>query len=217
MKHMTLATMFGVAAALAAPAAARHKVATYTGVVATGSDVAGLFGAAGRDLAGLSFVTVYTYDTTRGRRIVTPANDSIDGGTAENGTATEPFTAATLTIDGVTRALNLDFYGIALVQPTVVEHEVIGDYYEDDLTYNYLLTSVPSLDVNVPTTAGSGGGTFRFGHGGASETIDASGTFATQTLTISGSVPEPATWAMLVTGFAAVGSAARRRRVAASG
>ena len=217
MKRMTLTMILGAAAAIAAPAAARHKVATYTGVIAAGTDVAGLFAAAGSDLTGLPFVTVYTYDTALGRRITTPVNDSIDGGTAQNGNAAEPFSAATLTIGSVTRALPLDFYGIAVVQPGLVEHEVIGDYDQDDLTYNYLFTPVASLDVNVPPTTGTGGGTFRFGHGGAVETIDASGSFDTRTLTITGSIPEPAAWAMMVTGFGLVGGAARRRTFATAG
>lgn len=216
IRRLALGAAF-VAAAIAAPAAALHKVATYTGVITSGSDSAGLFGAAGSDLAGVAFTTVYTYDTKLGTRHKgLPVYDQIDGGTAT--LKTNPLTSATLTIAGVTRAAALDFYGIVALAPAthLSEHEVVGDYYYHEQMYNFIYPPVvPSLDANVPTTAGSGGGLFTIGFGGMvngkPDTLEASGMFDTRSVTITGSVPEPASWALLLAGFAAVGGTMRRR------
>ena len=60
-------------------------------------------------------------------------------------------------------------------------------------------------------------GAFRFGAlpGGLSYTSE-SGTFLTGLGgVVGGGVPEPATWAMMITGFGLIGMAMRRRRVLA--
>jgi hypothetical protein len=61
----------------------------------------------------------------------------------------------------------------------------------------------PSLGANLSVTAR----TLR----PATDQVDASGVLP---LILRSAVPEPATWAMMVIGFGAVGSAIRRRRVA---
>lgn len=198
------------ALAAASPALASPKAATYTGFISSGTDVDGLFGAAGTDLTGLGFSVVYRYDTEVGRRLTNlPSYDSLDGPAGSLG---NPMSEVVLTIGGVSKQISFDFYGFAATYPaqSLVEHEVIGDYDQYNLMYNFLYTSVASLDVNVPLQSGSGGGLFRIGHGsGGAETIEASGVFDTRTLVITGDVPEPISWSLMIAGFGLVGTAMR--------
>ncbi|QYE34879.1 hypothetical protein KZX46_19455 [Polymorphobacter sp. PAMC 29334] len=66
MRNIIIAAITLAGLIVAAPAAAVIEVATYIGTASTGSDVKGLFGSAAGNLAGVSYVATFTYDTSLG-------------------------------------------------------------------------------------------------------------------------------------------------------
>jgi hypothetical protein len=88
----------------------------------------------------------------------------------------------------------------------------IGFFYDRDavVSYDFLF---PHVSSNFALTIRAGGAGWQ---GGTDESwgID---NFALSAITgVGGGVPEPATWAMMISGFGLVGAAARRRRIAAA-
>jgi hypothetical protein len=100
---------------VSAPSVASIYVATYTGLLNSGIDASGVFGAAGTNLAGLMYSTSFTYDTTLGARNSCCGSDHIDGG-AELGTAS-PIVSASITINGVTYQFTPFTRGQATTRP----------------------------------------------------------------------------------------------------
>jgi hypothetical protein len=80
------------------PASAAIVEVTYSGIIRSGSDMTGIFGAPGADLSGDPYSTVYLFDTTLGTTTTNAAEIAIFGG-AVFGTAS-PSLGAVLTING---------------------------------------------------------------------------------------------------------------------
>jgi PEP-CTERM motif len=219
------------------PASAELVDVTYWGTVHDGYDQTGVFGPAGADLTGDSYVAHYVFDTTLG---YTQSGPDYVGGPIRNyaiggsyyGNAS-PGVSASVTINGHSADIGTPNYSA----------EIYGDDFQQAAyatrvtDYGTLITSnqvwsnmlgypwpyIPS-SITGPFTynaAGnlSGDGQFYFttqempsGH----EDVYAYGSVSLTRLTIGpvesvGSVPEPSTWAMMLLGFAGLGFAGYRR------
>ena len=115
-----------------------------------------------------------------------------------------------IAVDFGARSLMIDFSTV-LDNPTWA-----GSAYNGLLFQGMGAAKIVGATVTSTTMAGFddsrlyfSGGDFGLDWQGLSYTT---GTNITVDLTLAGGVPEPATWAMLLVGFAAVGAAARRRQ-----
>jgi hypothetical protein len=112
IKHFTamavaVGTLFGASAA-----SATVGVATLTGTLGYNGDNAaatGLFGPA----AGQGFTAVFTFDTALGHHALDPGLSEVNYGGMITGPYDSPILAASLTINGVTRAFTSEQYGNA--------------------------------------------------------------------------------------------------------
>jgi len=99
------------------------------------------------------------------------------------------------------------------------EHLIFFD--KDGLTLSdvvvaptYGAMTYPGIYVNYGVTSANGIGGFTFtGGAGGNVSID---NMSAITAVISGSVPEPQTWALMIMGFAGLGAVLRQRRLAAA-
>jgi hypothetical protein len=230
---MNRVSKFAAAAAVAAlmaassPASATILTATFTGFIASGHDQTGLFGNAGQNLAGLAYVTQYTFDTTAGLYDNSYANgEAIEGGAFYG--ASSPVTA-TMTVNGVTLSQTgpyksyvfreTDVPAISYLAGTLIDTP--SAFADEDIS-NYAFVDLAALSSTLATTATLIQGDFSFNSFDRTtntETFDTFGQFSSQgTITISdGStpgVPEPATWGLMIMGFGGAGAALRRRRMA---
>ncbi len=224
--------------ALAAPlpAAATIVRVTYTGIVAGGVDVTGVFGAAESDLAGARYRAVTVFDTSRGERSVTSLSESVIGGT-RLGTQ-GPALSSAITINGITASFVPDDLSLILSarapgapflpfsqQYHEANHVLNADgYSENDFIKNGIEddSEAPLLPFGIETAFGYrvqpsdfvGNSSFQFLHccDPDGNGYYAYGDLLPQFLRVS--VPEPGSWAMLIAGFGLVGAAARRRRMA---
>jgi hypothetical protein len=207
-----------------APAAAAIKVATYTGTIAEGGDITGVFGTAGTDLTDQAFVARFRYNTALGRRETTPGVvDTLYGGSFYN--TTTSLLSATITINGVTRHFELpDSDSDITILNGFMEHYVSAFFF-DGSTYIYNIIdfqSYPtgnqaSLDANLPSQSSdytTGLIQFEFDdpNTGAYESAYGRVDSYNFTVSITDGVPDAPAWAMLIAGFGIVGAAARRRR-----
>ena len=112
--------------ALAGPAEAAVFMATFKGLVHSGTDHAGVFGAAG-GLAGEAFTAVFFIDDqTPGASInQEPGSSSIAGSEPS-----VPVTAS-LTINGVTRSYGQQHGSTAAVDASVLNYDYVSYYVED--------------------------------------------------------------------------------------
>ncbi len=198
----------------AGQAAAAIIVATFTGTVLSGTDTAGVFGAAGGDLAGQAFTATYTYDTGAGAiRTTTPGfADELRGGSLYG--APTPIVSAILSIGGQSDSFQGLYNGrISTFAGGEFRAEAHQTIVPVSQLYTYLVTGAPSSIEGPTTFAGLG-----FGYvqrdGGAGYYANLS----PNSVSILGSavpVPEPATWATMILGFFGLGAALRRRRAMA--
>lgn len=185
----------------------------FSGSVTSGTDGAGLFGADGANLAGDTFSAEFLFDN-------------------EGDTTTLPgvIQSSTLTIGGVEVAVpvepdpsvNPENYGLIAVGGTKIG-SIAATTVNDGLTpTDQIPLFLQSVSLNHSyvdltfTVIGGGYGFFNLGGGQTSGILEP--TVATAdtpplVLPLSGA-PEPATWAIMVIGFAAVGTVVRRRATA---
>jgi len=218
--------------AATAGANATVLVATYTGTVTSSVDPGGLFGEGAASLVGDTYVATYTLDTTEGVHDASaPPYDAFRGGSVY-GAISSPL-SATLTINGVTLSIGGNYQGLADTDPTTpftrryAEDQTFSNgRFTDNFVTNVAYVVEPTITTPVPLTSfttpgGGNSGTAQF----STVCFDGScNLFTSLTLgagtvqigepQVSGSVPEPATWAMMVAGFGGLGAALRRRRVA---
>ena len=200
---------------IAAPVSAQIKTATYSGVITSGNDNSGLFGAAGSDLSGLAFSVAYTYDLSQGYRETSlPGYDALYGG----GSYGFPVTKVIITINGVGRDNDNGYAQELRYFPTNDQAlALVSSYNGLNDTYNLLnAPGLTSLGENL-SVSGSGSGYFYIGHyqpGLPFYPTDAFGNFDTQALVVTG-VPEPESWALMLAGFGTLGTVLRRRGLAA--
>ena len=112
MKSILHILAAGLAMAVAtAPTAASVKIATYSGTISTGTDFTGVFGTAGQDLAGVSYITTYTYDfSLGGYQVINPSFANSYGSIWES--LRSPMIDSTVTINGITEHI----FGISQAQ-----------------------------------------------------------------------------------------------------
>ena len=203
--------------------------ATYTGTVSSGIDTLGLFGAAGANLAGSSWVVTYTYDTSLGYSKSSPYENYVYGGI--NYGNTSPVLSTMITINGVGKVVVGSYSGFDIgynngfhtgnnsgysTQHHIAENSGSGSHeYLINYIYNYnasLLASITTPFTHTVDANDSAYGTYYLANGTGSESIFAH----VATLTVSehgvAAVPEPSTWAMMLLGFAGVGFVAYRRK-----
>jgi hypothetical protein len=189
---------------------------TYTGTVASGYDGAGLFSGAWTDLSGYSFKATYKFDTSVG---MTAPGFAL-GGTAVG--AATPSLGASITINGSTVLIAGSIIGYfnSFNTPSssqqYTQAQDSGVYLINKISYGgsaaFGLAPPSSFDDDVSefTDASS------FGDGATY--LNLLNNHLTVSYAAEGEthgVPEPASWAMMVLGFGAMGTAMRRRSKAA--
>jgi len=232
MTMLKMMTVGAAALAMAAPAAAAPATVTVTGTVMGGSDPAGTFGTAGANLAGQAFSAVFTINAKPDSATVTTGNSAFLFG---NGAAS-PVSAA-LTIGSATYNFAGSFSGLARAADAAGQGGTDLLYYMVEDTDVSLLPPGNTLfyvgfdtlrdvigkgdyasnDVAGLTLADNAKGHVQIANRDAVTGSYGPSTFADLAVTsiraqMAAPVPEPATWAMMVTGFAMAGVALRRRR-----
>ncbi|HPU16074.1 MAG TPA: PEPxxWA-CTERM sorting domain-containing protein [Polymorphobacter sp.] len=226
-----LAAATAAAGLLAAmPAAAVVKIAKYTGTVLYGNDQTGVFAAPGSDLTGYSWVATYTYDRSLGGIQSTDGvNYDYSYGGPGYGVAGSPVLSSTITINGVTKSVSGTYAGLVYTTTSPGVEHYAQDYSDDGVTrrdnYNHNIgnpAGAPaSLDQNFGPVAGTGTygvvqwTTFDYAAGSFTEFAYVA-LNADTVYSVGNAVPEPASWALMITGFGMVGGALRRRRIVAT-
>ena len=243
---MALGVVATLAATVAAPASAGQYVINYYGIVDGGTDNTGVFGPASSSLVGATFNAsfILTYPTPGVLSQAGANRDGVLGGSyygvqsPVSGSYTINGTKLAITGDYVgyaTQWNNATSTRTGLVYDQVAhgaqENHLQGGYgYHSKVAvfaytlalFGQMLNSTnitDSLDYTLTPNDGGGGDFFvydSFFNGSYRVyTKNASGTVSIDRVTI-GSVPEPASWAMLIIGFGVVGGLQRnaRRRVA---
>ncbi len=216
-------------ALVATPASAALMLASFRGVVVSGAGSIptydnGDFFRRGEDLIGSSFTAEFKYDTLRGVAVTNNLTDSRVGGPLANcGDCLSPILSASLTINGFTDYFNVNGAGYANVTivPTQWRQTFFALGYYGDLGYSNALQlfvlNVPSDPprLGVEYTGSDVGGL------GAPDTVPFAKSFSDQrdyrlalsnrSVTLT-AIPEPATWGLMIIGFAGAGAMLRGRR-----
>ena len=215
---------------LGTPLSARVMRAEITGTFGYGDDNLGFFGAPLTDLTGMPFMARFSYDTALGNRnTLAGVHDWVSGGTVLG--VPNPVDAVYISANGQTRGLRADGYGSAGVSVSSMPEFGDGEYFmdiEEDQTTNYGLkvNLLVMFDVFGPLKRVNAETSFPlqpvYGFGFLQYSVQdvATGQYYVllnsylepAAMSINGSVPEPAMWAMMLAGFAATGSVLRRRR-----
>jgi hypothetical protein len=223
MRWGTFAAVAATAVVIAGQAAAAVMTITYRGTVGSGFDTTGVFGTAGANLAGLSFVAAFRTDT------LTPGATTTLAATASSieGNAPPPVTG-TFTLNGVTFVLDGD-YGA----------QFQADDGSVESFQHYASNHVSSFDFAILFAGGFGTGAdflagpdFRtFGATDFAAVPHLFGSFNTHAEDDAGVVvrdatanldvlsvglPEPQGWALMIAGFSGIGAMLRRRARAAA-
>jgi hypothetical protein len=213
----------------AAPASATMLVATYTGTISNGHDYTGVFGAANSNLTGDSYTAIYLIDTTKGYQSYSGGIDTAEGGssTAHPGLG-NPIVSSSVTINGITQTLTplYDDYtqaGGAAPGPFIEQYGNNSSTGLYQLLYSYAdnITTVTSIDQTLPLTSvtGSLGGEFDIDNGASTPVYSVFAYFGLNGTVEIAPVPEPASWAIMVSGVGltiAAARAGRRRRTLAA-
>lgn len=206
-------------------------IATYKGHVNGGYDATGVFGAAESDLSGLAFTATFTYDLELGS--VGPLGD---GEAADFALLT-----STLTIGGGIYEFGPGFSNhiethtgsLYPFGPGYVYHSADSSFFGSPIFYTFetltlaggaaapgfLAQAVAETPVVNPGDGGPADyvGFFSIDSNFFGSAFAASGDLRPEVYAVEavgGAVPEPAAWAVMILGFAAAGSALRRRRAA---
>ena len=212
--------------ALAAPASATIFVGTQTGFVTNSVDNDGLFGLGLFD-SGEAYTAVFTYDTSIGLYTDNGTDDDVAG------LGPDSPLSATLTINGVSVPAGGDRGAVGAGNSGGLDSiGISGDseiFDPNGFTTYDLFLSASTIANNQGTArvgsppagnlcdifASCGGSLTVYYYNdnqGANALTDGFGFTATSFVITSGGVPEPAGWALMITGFAGVGAAIRRRR-----
>jgi hypothetical protein len=194
---------------------------TYTGTVSYGIDTLGVFGTAGANLAGSSWVATYTFDTSLGHSYSSSNYNEVYGGSIYNNTS--PVLSSMITINGVGQAVGGSYAGVVygLNNGGFSKQYHTAEYHSSGHTEyleNYITNTNGSLSASITTpftytvdANDTSNAYYYLTNGTGYDSITAS----LATLTVSdhvAAVPEPSTWAMMLLGFAGVGFAAYRKK-----
>lgn len=205
--------------------------ATFIGTLTGGADTTGIFGQAGGDLSGQAYSSTYEFNTALGEFVPLGA-DAVLGYVQVGGAGTSsplfpsPVLNASVTIAGVAVSIDPvlggDFGGAGLTGYPVFDVDALAGS-------NHFRSWVGNIHFGVlnndPTHtfsgsgSGPGSGLSTFAYASGTSAFSAMGT-AASVLVIClrdcpAAVPEPATWALMLSGFIGLGAALRRRRTLA--
>lgn len=223
-RALAAAAAAAAAVLFAAPSAsAAFYTVTFSGVLAQGEDVTGLFGAPGTDLAGAAYVATFHYRTDRGARLTVPGVSDLIYGGSDFGLA-KPL-GGEITIDGVTEQTCANQKSEAEADPGEVTYDATADLQAPTRTVDRSIlaaASVPgqpaSLDaVLAPQPAATvvsfefydarpGTGEVAIWAHGSADVPDPAARVA-----IAVSVPEPGAWTLMLGGLGLAGAALRGR------
>jgi hypothetical protein len=201
----------------AAPASAYVMVATITGTVGTMTFAdAGLFAPLGVSLTGDPFTAVYVFDSDVSGVVTTPTSLDVKGGICCLNPA--PISSASLTINGLTEQLGHDPNRESFESEirydagagTVFFQSGRNSGIDSNLIFNMTGSGIP-LSLSTPFTLTQDAGSSFFNWFNSLTDRDRAQLIPTS-LTVVRTVPEPATWAMMLLGFLGLGGALRRRR-----
>lgn len=206
-------------------------LATYNGFVATGSDATDVFGL-GSALDGAAFTAQFKYDTSLGTRTtIGTTYDQDVGGPFWGGVS--PIYYSAITINGVTETFNTSQNGSGNVfdQTTQFGRWAQTFFYtqfanwtattgEDEFLQlfvldapNPVLLTTPYTGTNIavqtPPVVTNSVSKYLIVNGAVLDNYNA--VLDPHTVTLQ-AIPEPATWALLIGGFAGLGVALRRAR-----
>lgn len=205
------ASLGGALAALLISTAAQAAtvVTTYEGTVSFSSGDASPFGT---NLLDLAYTAVFTTDTSKGRQSYENGGVTYDEATGNASAGTLPLQSASFTLNGVTISL-LQF------SPTTGAAMFAGDdgsfghgSAPDTFGFAFIFRSpdAPS-NIDTPFTTMSFTNFDAYIEDGASGyVLGLAGTRVTNEV-LTAAIPEPATWALLITGFGLAGAALRHR------
>ncbi len=227
MKAVSILAL-ALAAAVATPAAAVIKKVTFSGTLTEGVDFC-VF-SVGRcnfvqvNLAGVPYVAQFTYDTTLGARVTTPGVEDYIFGKGYDPLTGAIFQApveAMITINGVSVSLSdRPSQGSAYMTTGYMQYTSQsyrnGSLIDFSSENNETLASLDNDFARVSSTTVYG--IFAYYGSYIGVTIVAQGKVSVDTITTVSveTVPESATWAMLIAGFGLTGAVARRRRAVAA-
>ena len=232
MPIRTFAAALLLAGAFTQPASAATYLITYTGTVSSGVDSTGVFGTKWTNLAGNNFTVVYTLTSPQpGSETYSAGPTAYTRGGSSSGTISP--VSATITIKGITQTIDGTAFGQAYqfndASGDSVSH-VAQQYSLNETSYvnNTISSSVNNIVNSTDYTAALNylsqaddyrSGSFQIeryyisGNGDYVFTGLAYGNMISNSVTIAAvdAAPEPATWAMMIAGFGAVGGSLRRR------
>lgn len=223
---------------IAAPAYSAVVLYTFTGVLSSGYDATGEFGAAGSDLTGLNFTAVFRRDDdAAGANFSSTATSTAVFRSGAPGPVLGALTIGGVTIDfgqaggtqsqlaqpGVEQA-QLSARDSAIYQVSGVDHRYVANIAAGAVGFGTShLGGRDYHDLPALSAAAMPGlvlyGSFNIdGYDQVQATGQyqnfrrASGVFAPATMTVSvAGVPEPRAWSLLILGFLGAGAAIRRR------
>jgi hypothetical protein len=196
--------------------------ATYSGTIESGSDLMGIWGAAGADLAGLNAAAVFIYDTGLGYHKHTASFDWLNGG-ADFGALSpqSPIVDAWFEIGGQKLHYTGDFLGEAFLGDAAgyMSHAASTTTPSSVAFFNAAgRFDTAGLDLTKGFSAaldkGSEVDADYFDKASNAYTVVMRPTLLSVS-SLNAAVPETETWAMMVFGFAAIGGLLRRSRAAA--
>lgn len=223
---------------LATSASAKVLYVTYNGTITAGEDVTGEVFAAGTDLTGKAFEAVFKVDTANGTGSVSGGDQAdIFGGSKY--ADSNPVVQATLLVGGHSVDFTGTYYSWAQVYTSTyflgmdpgLLREMTSNSFNNGVTASnsilsmdfYTSTASPASLLNLfkgtayidPIHGNISSGdadfsTYDFTTG--QTTHDFHATLTPTSVRVAASVPEPATWSMLLLGAGAAGSILRRRR-----
>ena len=204
----------------ASSASATIMTATWKGHVFYGSDGSGLFGVPSA-LDGKPYTAVFVYDTKIGKRISNSTGDSIRGGTNWGGPS--PFLDVTLMITGTTVHVGTSFNGTVSNDddPAIpfqrVQYSAGTVGPDTTLGFNaFGLPSPPPLNLDTSYHMDFANckkcGTMALAIGTYAHLNVTSLDVTHEAAGGRGGVPEPSTWALMITGFGLAGASLRRPR-----
>jgi hypothetical protein len=218
---------------VAAPASAAIYLASYGGVIigGTGSnpnsanptyDMTNYFGL-GSNLVGSSFTAQFKYDTSLGVPFTNATTDSRYGGPmAGCGACLSPILEASITVNGITDYFNVNGAGYAnvTINPMGWRQTFFALGYFDNNSANalqlYVLNAPNPLVLGSEFTGSDVGNlgppdTDPYARGVILGQRDYRLALSNRTVTLA-AIPEPATWGLMIIGFAGAGVMLRSRR-----
>jgi hypothetical protein len=227
MRKSTSAALAGAAAlAFCGAANATTVVETFTGTVASGLDLFGRFGSAGADMTGDAFSMVFTFDPAQGLTQRPNTQVTWDGtGTAilslngssvtlnnihlglihgqQDGIVSDGISANSSTTDGSGRLISNVSFGMQYLPP-----QNYAPILATPITYNDCAVYLPDCGGQFLDFEASAGKAEFLSLALSSVVITADGPLPDNFFAI----PEPSTWAMMVTGLFGLGAALRSRK-----